>query len=279
MRKFDEDYLSLLRDVYVTGTDKDDRTGVGTRSVFFRHVRHDLSAGFPMVTVKRIPFKNVIFELFWFLQGDTNTAYLKKNNVKIWDDWANSSGDLGPIYGKQWRFWETNEGNNTISFIDQIQNVIQEIKQNPNSRRLLVSAWNVAQLSDMALQPCHHNFQFYCAQNKLNLKFSMRSSDLFLGLPTNFASYSLLTHMVAQVCNMQVGEVVYEGTDVHIYKNHFEQIKLQLQRPVIHTLPEIWLNPEIKNIDDFWRLHTAENPTVKLLNYESYPAIKAPIAV
>ena len=219
-------YLDLLQEVLNSGTVKEDRTGTGTLSVFGRQLRFDLSEGFPLVTTKRIHLKSVVHELLWFLRGDTNIHYLKEHGVKIWDEWADENGDLGPVYGSQWRAWETPDGR----VIDQIQQVVDGIKRNPDSRRHLVSAWNVAVIDEMKLPPCHFVFQFYVAQGKLSCMLTMRSVDTFLGLPFNIASYALLTHMIAQQCGLEVGEFVWSGGDVHIYSNHLEQVKLQLTR-------------------------------------------------
>ena len=239
-------YLELLRHIKENGTDKTDRTGTGTRSVFGYQMRFDLSQGFPLVTTKKLHLKSIIYELLWFLKGDTNIKYLKDNGVSIWDEWADENGDLGPVYGAQWRSWQGANGKT----IDQITEVIDQIKKNPDSRRLIVSPWNVAEIPNMALAPCHAMFQFYVADGKLSLQLYQRSADVFLGVPFNIASYALLLMMVAQVCDLEVGEFVYTFGDVHIYNNHFEQVEKQLSREP-KSLPTMKLNPKIKNIFDF----------------------------
>ena len=261
-------YLELLRHIKENGTDKTDRTGTGTRSVFGYQMRFDLSQGFPLVTTKKLHLKSIIYELLWFLKGDTNIKYLKDNGVSIWDEWADENGDLGPVYGAQWRSWQGANGKT----IDQITEVIDQIKKNPDSRRLIVSAWNVAEIPNMALAPCHAMFQFYVADGKLSLQLYQRSADVFLGVPFNIASYALLLMMMAQVCDLEVGEFVHTFGDVHIYNNHFEQVEKQFSREP-KSLPTIKLNPNIKNIfafdfDDF-----------TLENYDPHPGIKAPVAV
>lgn len=261
-------YLNLLEHILNNGVEKNDRTGTGTLSVFGYQMRFDLQAGFPLVTTKKIHIKSVIHELLWFLQGDTNISYLKENGVKIWDAWANENGDLGPVYGKQWRSWQTAKGNT----IDQIREVISAIKSNPDSRRLIVSAWNVGELDEMALAPCHLLFQFYVANGKLSCQLYQRSADVFLGVPFNIASYSLLTHMIAQECNLGVGEFVWTGGDCHLYLNHIEQAKIQLQRTPL-PLPELKINRSVKSLFDY-RFEDFE-----FINYEYHPTIKAPIAV
>ena len=261
-------YLELLRHIKENGTDKTDRTGTGTRSVFGYQMRFDLSQGFPLVTTKKLHLKSIIYELLWFLKGDTNIKYLKDNGVSIWDEWADENGDLGPVYGAQWRSWQGANGKT----IDQITEVIDQIKKNPDSRRLIVSAWNVAEIPNMALAPCHAMFQFYVADGKLSLQLYQRSADVFLGVPFNIASYALLLMMMAQVCDLEVGEFVRTFGDVHIYNNHFEQVEKQLSREP-KSLPTIKLNPNIKNIFDF------DFDDFTLENYDPHPGIKAPVAV
>lgn len=261
-------YLDLLQDVLDNGTSKGDRTGTGTLSVFGRQLRFDLSEGFPLVTTKRIHLKSVVHELLWFLRGDTNIHYLKEHGVRIWDEWADENGDLGPVYGSQWRAWETPDGR----VIDQIQQVVDGIKNNPNSRRHLVSAWNVAVIDEMKLPPCHFVFQFYVADGKLSCMLTMRSVDTFLGLPFNIASYALLTHMIAQQCGLEVGEFVWSGGDVHIYSNHLEQVKLQLTRDPF-PLPKLNIVRKPDSIFDY----TFED--FEFVDYEHHPGIKAPVAV
>ena len=261
-------YHDLLRYVLENGVKKEDRTGTGTISVFGYQLRCNLEEGFPLLTTKKLHTKSIIHELLWFLKGETNTKYLKENGVSIWDEWADENGNLGPVYGKQWRSWPTPEGKN----IDQISALIAQIKSNPDSRRLLVNAWNVGEIPQMALPPCHILFQFYVANGKLSCQLYQRSADLFLGVPFNIASYALLTHMVAQVCGLGVGDFVHTYGDVHIYSNHMEQVELQLSRE-FRPLPTLKMNPEVKDIfsfcfDDF-----------KIENYEPWPAIKAPVAV
>lgn len=263
-----QNYLDLLQHILDQGTDKTDRTGTGTRSVFGYQLRYDLSKGFPLVTTKKVHLKSIIYELLWFLKGDTNIDYLKENGVSIWDEWADENGDLGPVYGAQWRSWKGADG----KVIDQISNVIEEIKKNPDSRRLIVSAWNVSEIPNMALAPCHALFQFYVADGKISLQLYQRSADVFLGVPFNIASYALLLMMVAQVCQLEVGDYVHTFGDVHIYNNHFEQVNKQLER-VPKALPQMKLNPEIKNIFDF----SFDDFTLE--NYEPYPGIKAPVAI
>ena len=261
-------YLELLRHIKENGTDKTDRTGTGTRSVFGYQMRFDLSQGFPLVTTKKLHLKSIIYELLWFLKGDTNIKYLKDNGVSIWDEWADENGDLGPVYGAQWRSWQGANGKT----IDQITEVIDQIKKNPDSRRLIVSAWNVAEIPNMALAPCHAMFQFYVADGKLSLQLYQRSADVFLGVPFNIASYALLLMMMAQVCDLEVGEFVHTFGDVHIYNNHFEQVEKQLSREP-KSLPTMKLNPNIKNIFDF------DFDDFTLENYDPHPGIKAPVAV
>lgn len=261
-------YLNLLKHILDTGNQKTDRTGTGTHSVFGYQMRFDLQKGFPLVTTKKVHLKSIIYELLWFLKGETNIAYLKENNVKIWDEWADAHGNLGPVYGKQWRSWETKDG----KLIDQISDVIHQIKNNPDSRRMIVSAWNVGELSEMALMPCHNMFQFYVADGKLSCQLYQRSADVFLGVPFNIASYALLTMMMAQVCYLKPGEFVHTFGDVHIYSNHVEQVNLQLSRSP-YPLPVMKINPEVKDIFGF----RYEDFTLE--NYQCHAAIKAPVAV
>ncbi|KAA8785957.1 thymidylate synthase [Paenibacillus sp. 4624] len=263
-----KNYLDLLQDILDNGVHKGDRTGTGTQSVFGRQLRYDLSKGFPLVTTKRIHLKSVIHELLWFLSGDTNIAYLKENGVKIWDDWADENGDLGPVYGSQWRTWEAPNGEK----IDQIAAVVDSIKNNPDSRRHLVSAWNVAEINNMKLPPCHFAFQFYVAEGKLSCMLTMRSVDTFLGLPFNIASYALLTHMIAQQCDLEVGDFIWSGGDVHIYSNHVEQVKTQLEREPF-ALPKLVIKRKPDSIFDY------KFEDFEFENYEHHPGIKAPIAV
>ncbi|PST82448.1 thymidylate synthase [Pedobacter yulinensis] len=261
-------YLDLMQHVLDHGTQKHDRTGTGTISVFGYQMRFDLQAGFPLVTTKKLHLKSIIHELIWFLQGDTNIAYLKANGVRIWDEWADADGNLGPVYGSQWRSWPTPDGRH----IDQITNVINSINKNPDSRRLIVSAWNVADVDQMALPPCHAFFQFYVADGKLSCQLYQRSADIFLGVPFNIASYALLTMMVAQVCNLQPGEFIHTLGDAHLYNNHIEQAQLQLTRTP-RQLPKMVLNPEIKGIFDF------KFEDFSLEDYDPHPHIKAVVAV
>ncbi len=263
-----QQYLDLVRDILDHGTPKSDRTGTGTLSVFGRQMRFDLQAGFPLLTTKKLHLRSILYELLWFLRGETNVRWLNENNVTIWNEWADENGELGPIYGYQWRSWPAPSGEH----IDQISKVIGEIKRNPHSRRLLVSAWNVAELDKMALQPCHALFQFYVAQGKLSCQLYQRSADVFLGVPFNIASYALLTMMVAQVCNLQPGEFIHTFGDVHLYSNHLEQARLQLTREP-RPLPAMTLNPAVKSIFDF------RFGDFTLEHYDPHPSIKAPIAV
>ncbi|MGV4412913.1 thymidylate synthase [Chryseobacterium sp. T1] len=263
-----QNYLDLLTHIKVNGTDKTDRTGTGTRSIFGYQLRYNLADGFPLVTTKKVHLKSIIYELLWFLKGDTNIKYLKDNGVSIWDEWADDNGDLGPVYGAQWRSWEGANG----TIVDQITDVIDQIKKNPDSRRLIVSAWNVSEIPNMALAPCHALFQFYVADGKLSLQLYQRSADVFLGVPFNIASYALLLMMVAQVCDLEVGDYVHSFGDVHIYNNHFEQVERQLSRAP-KALPTMTLNPDIKNIFDF----NFEDFTLE--NYDPHPGIKAPVAI
>ncbi|CAH1192555.1 Thymidylate synthase [Paenibacillus auburnensis] len=261
-------YLDLLQDVLDHGTTKSDRTGTGTLSVFGRQLRFDLSEGFPLVTTKRIHLKSVVYELLWFLKGDTNTSYLKENGVSIWDEWADENGELGPVYGSQWRAWESKDGRT----IDQISAVIESIKHNPDSRRHIVSAWNVGEIEEMKLPPCHFVFQFYVADGKLSCMLTMRSVDTFLGLPFNIASYALLTHMVAQQTGLEVGDFIWSGGDVHIYTNHLEQVATQLSREP-HPLPKLNIRRKPESIFDY----TFED--FEFENYVYHPGIKAPVAI
>ena len=261
-------YLDLMQKVLNEGQKKSDRTGTGTLSIFGHQMEFDLSDGFPLVTTKKVHLKSIVHELIWFLQGSTNISYLKENGVSIWDEWADEKGDLGPVYGAQWRSWP--DGNNGT--IDQIQNLIQGIKTNPDSRRHIVSAWNPALVDEMALPPCHSLFQFYVANEKLSCQLYQRSADIFLGVPFNIASYALLTHMVAHVCNLKTGKFVHTFGDAHLYLNHLDQAKLQLSRDT-KMLPQLKLNSEIKNIFDF------KFEDIEITNYESHPSISAPIAV
>ena len=261
-------YLDLLGHVLEHGTEKPDRTGTGTRSVFGWQMRFDLAEGFPLVTTKKLHLRSIIHELLWFLQGATNTAYLKDNKVSIWDEWADENGELGPVYGKQWRSWEGADG----QAIDQVRWVVDEIRRNPDSRRLIVSAWNVADLPKMALMPCHTLFQFYVANGKLSCQLYQRSGDIFLGVPFNIASYALLTHMVAQVCGLGVGDFVHTLGDAHLYSNHFQQEREQLARTP-RALPTLKLNPGVKDIFGF------RFEDVAIEGYDPLPAIKAAVAV
>lgn len=262
-------YLDLLQFIMDNGVQKSDRTGTGTLSCFGYQTRFDLQKGFPLVTTKKLHLKSIIYELLWFLKGETNTKYLTDHGVSIWNEWADEKGELGPVYGKQWRSWSAGAGEKTI---DQISNVINQIKTNPDSRRMIVSAWNVADLPEMALMPCHALFQFYVANGKLSCQLYQRSADVFLGVPFNIASYALLTMMIAQVCGLEPGEFVHTFGDVHLYNNHIEQAKLQLTKTP-YPLPTIKLNPGVKNIFDF------QFEDFTLENYQSHPPIKAPIAV
>lgn len=261
-------YLQLLEDILENGVEKEDRTGVGTLSVFGRQLRFNLRDGFPLVTTKKLHIRSIIYELLWFLKGDTNVRYLQENGVTIWDEWADENGDLGPIYGAQWRSWKGADGKT----IDQIAWVVEEIKRNPNSRRLLVSAWNVAELDEMKLPPCHYAFQFYVANGRLSCMWQQRSVDTFLGLPFNIASYALLTHMIAQQCDLDVGELIFTGGDVHLYKNHLEQAKLQLTREP-RPLPKLVIKRKPPSIFDY------EYDDFEIVGYDPHPAIKAPVAV
>jgi len=261
-------YLELLRHVLERGTEKADRTGTGTRSVFGWQMRFDLAQGFPLVTTKKLHLKSIVHELIWFLQGDTNTRYLNDNGVSIWDEWANDDGELGPVYGKQWRSWTCPDGR----VVDQMAWVVDEIRRNPDSRRLIVSAWNVADLPRMALQPCHALFQFYVAGGKLSCQLYQRSADIFLGVPFNIASYALLTHMLAQVTGLEPGDFVHTLGDAHLYSNHFDQAREQLAREP-RPLPKLVLNPDVRSLFDF------RYEDVAIAGYEPHAAIKAPVAV
>jgi thymidylate synthase len=263
-----QQYLDLVRHIIEKGTDKTDRTGTGTRSIFGYQMRFNLQDGFPMVTTKKLHLRSIIHELLWFLKGETNIKYLKDNGVGIWDEWANEDGELGPVYGKQWRSWSGADG----KVYDQITDLITQIKKTPDSRRLIVSAWNVAELPQMALMPCHTIFQFYVADGKLSCQLYQRSADVFLGVPFNIASYALLTLMVAQVCDLEPGDFVHSFGDVHLYNNHFEQARLQLSRDPF-PLPTMKINPEVKDIFGF----TFDDFTLE--GYQSHPGIKAPVAV
>lgn len=263
-----QQYLDLMKLVLETGTDKTDRTGTGTRSIFGHQMRFNLNDGFPLVTTKKLHLRSIIHELLWFLKGETNIKYLQENQVKIWDEWADENGELGPVYGSQWRSWPTPDGGH----IDQIAKVIDQIKNTPDSRRLIVSAWNVCEIEKMALPPCHTFFQFYVANNKLSCQLYQRSADIFLGVPFNIASYALLTMMVAQVCDLELGDFVHTFGDAHLYSNHFEQTKLQLSREP-RPLPIMKINPDVKDIFGF----KFEDFTLE--GYDPHPHIKAPVAV
>ncbi|HGK7611789.1 TPA: thymidylate synthase [Legionella pneumophila] len=261
-------YLQLLEHILQHGIEKSDRTGTGTLSVFGYQMRFDLAKGFPLVTTKKLHTRSIVHELLWFLRGDTNISYLKENGVTIWDEWADNNGDLGPVYGKQWRSWPTADGRT----IDQLSEIVQQIKNNPDSRRLIVSAWNVGELDKMALMPCHALFQFYVANNKLSCQLYQRSADVFLGVPFNIASYSLLTHMVAQQCNLDVAEFIWTGGDCHLYLNHLEQAQTQLTREPL-PLPSLTIKRKPASLFDYIY------EDFEFVNYQSHPAIKAPIAV
>lgn len=261
-------YLDLLRHVLENGNAKHDRTGTGTRSVFGYQMRYDLQEGFPLLTTKKLHTRSIFYELLWFLRGDTNIKYLHDNKVTIWDEWADRNGDLGPVYGKQWRCWQGADGRT----IDQISGVIDQIKHNPDSRRMLVSAWNVAEIEEMALPPCHIVFQFYVADQRLSCQLYQRSADIFLGVPFNIASYALLTCMIAQVCGLKAGDFIHTLGDAHLYNNHLEQARLQLTRTP-YPLPVLKLNPDIKDIFDF------KYEDIVIENYQAHPHIKAEVAV
>ncbi|QSE96370.1 thymidylate synthase [Fulvivirga lutea] len=261
-------YLDLMRDILDNGVQKGDRTGTGTKSVFGRQLRFDLSEGFPLVTTKKLHIRSIVYELLWFLNGDTNIKYLKDNGVSIWDEWADENGDLGPVYGHQWRSWPTPQ-NGTV---DQITNVLNSIKNNPNSRRHIVSAWNPAEVDNMALPPCHALFQFYVADGKLSCQLYQRSADYFLGVPFNIASYALMVHMFAQQCDLEPGEFVWTGGDVHLYSNHIEQAELQLTREP-YPLPKLNIKRKPESLFDY------QYEDFEIVNYQAHPTIKAPIAV
>lgn len=261
-------YLDLLKHIQTNGTSKGDRTGTGTKSVFGYQMRFNLEEGFPLITTKKVHLKSIIYELLWFLNGDTNVEYLQENGVRIWNEWADEKGELGPVYGKQWRSWEGSNGET----IDQIQAVIDTLKTNPNSRRIIVNAWNVADLPDMALSPCHTMFQFYVADGKLSCQLYQRSADCFLGVPFNIASYALLTMMIAQVCDLGLGDFVHTFGDAHLYNNHLEQTELQLSRET-RALPTMKINPAVKSIFDF------KYEDFELVDYNPHPHIKATVAV
>ena len=263
-----QQYLDLLQHILDNGTEKTDRTGTGTRSCFGYQMRFDLQKGFPMVTTKKLHVKSIFYELLWFLKGDTNIKYLKENGVSIWDEWANEAGELGPVYGEQWRSWKGADG----VVVDQITELIKQIKTTPDSRRLIVSAWNVAELPKMALMPCHTLFQFYVADGKLSCQLYQRSADVFLGVPFNIASYALLTMMIAQVCDLEPGDFVHSFGDVHLYNNHIEQAKLQLTRTPFE-LPTLKINPAVKDIFGF------DFSDFTIENYQCHPGIKAPVAI
>ena len=261
-------YLDLMQDILNHGVEKSDRTGTGTLSLFGYQIRFNLQDGFPLLTTKKLHLKSIIYELLWFLKGESNIQYLQEHGVRIWNEWADQNGDLGPVYGVQWRSWKTADGR----IIDQISQVVDQIKTNPNSRRLIVTAWNPADIENMALPPCHLLFQFYVANGRLSCQLYQRSADIFLGVPFNIASYSLLTMMMAQVCDLEIGEFILTFGDVHLYLNHIEQAKIQLQRQP-YPLPQMELNPAIKSIFNF------DYPDFKLLNYQAHPHIKATVAV
>lgn len=265
-------YLDLMKDVLENGTKKEDRTGTGTISVFGRQMRFDLSEGFPLVTTKKCHLRSIIHELLWFIAGDTNIAYLKDNGVRIWDEWADENGDLGPVYGEQWRSWRSTDDQGNVRTIDQLANVVEQIKNNPDSRRLLVVAFNPGVVDQMALPPCHAFFQFYVANGKLSCQLYQRSADIFLGVPFNIASYALLTMMIAQVCGLEAGDFVHTLGDAHLYSNHIEQTKLQLSRKPF-PLPHMNINPDVSSIFDF------KYEDFELVGYEAHPHIKAAVAV
>lgn len=261
-------YLDLLQSILEQGVDKADRTGTGTRSLFGHQMRFNLQNGFPLLTTKKLHLRSIIYELLWFLQGDANIRYLKEHGVSIWDEWADENGDLGPVYGKQWRSWATKDGRT----VDQIAQVVQQIQANPDSRRLIVSAWNVGEISQMALPPCHVLFQFYVANGKLSCQLYQRSADVFIGVPFNIASYALLTMMMAQVCGLQAGEFIHTFGDVHLYRNHFKQAEMQLARQP-YPPPQMRINPQVQSIFGF------QYEDFELLNYQAHPHIKAEVAV
>ncbi|AKJ30008.1 thymidylate synthase [Caldimonas brevitalea] len=268
LRPVRSQYEDFMRLVYTQGVAKTDRTGTGTRSVFGHQMRFDLNEGFPMVTTKKLHLKSIVYELLWFLRGDSNVRWLQEHGVSIWDEWAREDGDLGPVYGVQWRSWPTPDGGH----IDQIAEVIQTLKSNPDSRRIIVSAWNVAELSKMALMPCHALFQFYVAEGRLSCQLYQRSADIFLGVPFNIASYALLTHMVAQQCDLGVGDFVWTGGDCHIYNNHFEQVELQLSREP-YPYPQLQIKRRPASIFDY------QYEDFEIVDYRHHPHIKAPVAV
>lgn len=268
MDEFMKPYLDLMKHVLEHGTEKHDRTGTGTKSVFGHQMRFDLSAGFPLLTTKKVHTRSIIHELLWFLKGDTNTRYLKENGVSIWDEWADAEGNLGPVYGSQWRSWKGADGR----MIDQITAVVEQIRKNPDSRRLIVSAWNVGEIEKMALPPCHAFFQFYVANGRLSCQLYQRSADIFLGVPFNIASYALLTMMIAQVTDLKLGDFVHTLGDAHLYLNHLDQTQLQLTREM-RPLPRIRLNPAVRSIFDF------KYEDFTLEGYDPHPAIKAPVAI
>ncbi|NDI35398.1 thymidylate synthase [Chengkuizengella sediminis] len=261
-------YLDLLEDILENGIQKEDRTGTGTISVFGRQLRFDLQAGFPLLTTKKCHTRSIIHELLWFLKGDTNIQYLKDNGVSIWDEWADENGDLGPVYGSQWRKWETKDG----KFVDQIEQVVNQIKENPDSRRLIVNAWNVGEINNMKLPPCHYAFQFYVADGKLSCMWQQRSVDTFLGLPFNITSYALLTYMVAQQCDLEVGELIFTGGDVHLYSNHLEQAKLQMTREP-RELPRLIIKRKPASIFEY------KFEDFEITNYDPHPHIKGEVAI
>ncbi|MFY0606854.1 MAG: thymidylate synthase [Cyclobacteriaceae bacterium] len=261
-------YLDLMQHILDNGVDKGDRTGTGTRSIFGHQMRFNLQEGFPLVTTKKVHLRSIIHELLWFIKGDSNIKYLKENGVSIWDEWADDEGNLGPVYGVQWRSWAKSDG----TTVDQLSNLIDTIKNNPNSRRMIISAWNVGEIENMALPPCHTIFQFYVADNKLSCQLYQRSADVFLGVPFNIASYALFTMMIAQVCGLEYGDFVHTFGDTHIYSNHFDQAKLQLSRE-LRPLPQMKINPDVKSIFDF------KYEDFTLENYDPHPHIKAPVAV
>ena len=261
-------YLDLLQHIKDNGVMKDDRTGTGTKSVFGYQMRFNLNDGFPLLTTKKVHLRSIIYELLWFISGSTNIKYLNDNKVTIWDEWADENGELGPVYGHQWRSWPTPDGGH----IDQLSNLMEQIKKNPDSRRLIISAWNVAEVDKMALPPCHTLFQFYVAEGRLSCQLYQRSADVFLGVPFNIASYALLTQMIAQCCDLQLGDFVHSFGDVHIYRNHFEQVDLQLSRTP-RALPVMKINPDVKDIFNF------KYEDFQLEGYDPWPAIKAPVAV
>ncbi|MCP1326770.1 MULTISPECIES: thymidylate synthase [unclassified Halomonas] len=265
----EQPYLDLMRTVLEQGVDRDDRTGVGTRSIFGHQMRFDLARGFPLLTTKKLHLRSIIHELLWFLKGDTNIGYLKEHGVRIWDEWADENGDLGPVYGYQWRSWPSPKGGESV---DQIAQVLEQIRTNPQSRRLIVSAWNPAQVDEMKLPPCHCLFQFYVADGRLSCQLYQRSADIFLGVPFNIASYALLTAMVAQVCGLEPGEFVHTLGDAHLYSNHVEQAREQLVRAPLSP-PTLWLNPEVRELFDF----TFDD--IRIDDYEAHPHIKAQVAV